>query len=117
MPILKLWKQEEKITLDDLCLKDITDDTKTSWINKDSFIQEQFRIDDEVYMVQNDLFFQASKLFTTETIHAMWIKHGKNHIIVIPSRSYVFWNGRSVDVEKYDVRGGLDLIRTLIKVR
>jgi hypothetical protein len=105
MPILKFWKKEENIVLDKLRMEDITEDQRTSLVNKSSFMNHKYRIDDNVYMALNDMFFKMSKLFnrTQIPINAMLIRNNNAKIIIVPSRSYVFWNGKSVEPEKYNI--------------
>lgn len=105
MPILKFWKKKGKITLDKLRMENITHDNRTALINKQSFIQDQYKIAENVFIAVNNTFFKMAKIFNKDPkpISAMLIEEGKNAIIIVPERSYVFWNGCSVEPEKYSV--------------
>lgn len=105
MPILKFWKRDGNIVLDKLRLEDISSDKRTELINKKSFLQDRFKIDEGVYMALNDMFFKMSKIFNKSLtpISAMLITDSNIKIIIVPSRSYVFWNGKSVEPAEYSI--------------
>lgn len=105
MPILKFWEKNGKIILDKLRMENITHDKRTALINKASFTQEQYKIGEGVYIAVNDTFFKMAKIFNKETrpISAMLIEDKNNSIVIVPERSYVFWNGCSIEPEKYSV--------------
>jgi len=106
MPILKLWFRDDKIVLDKLNIEDITSDPRTNLLDKKSFIKDEFKIDKNIYLAQNDLAFKLSKFFVKTDVHAILFKEDENHIIIVPSKSYVFWNGRSVDANEYSILPG-----------
>jgi hypothetical protein len=105
MPILKFSTNENGIILDGFRIEDITHDKRTSMLNKQEFIRDEYKIDKNVYLALNDIFFKMAKIFnpTAGSINAMTIKEGNDHIIIVPSRSYVFWNGRSVEPVEYKI--------------
>ena len=105
MPILKFWNKDGQIVLDKLRMEDISQDKRTALINKQSFIQDKYKIDNGVYLALNDIFFKMSKMFNKSAIpiNAMLINDGETHIIIVPSRSYVFWNGKSVEPSVYEL--------------
>lgn len=86
-------------------MENITNDKRTSLLDRSSFINETYKIDDHVYMVKNDLFFKMSKILNTSRIiiDAMLILENNIYIIIVPVRSYVFWNGRSIEPLKYNI--------------
>jgi hypothetical protein len=116
MPILKFSITENRITLDGFRMEDITHDKRTSMINKRGFLKEEYKIDDNVYLALNDMFFKMAKFFdkSETTINAMMIKEENNYIIIVPSRSYVFWKGRSVEPAEYKImQSEVDIMKLL----
>jgi len=105
MPILKFRKNGENVLLEKLRMEDITKDNRTALLDRSAFMCPKYKIDDNVYIAKNDLFFKMSKLLNTtrNIIDAMLIREDDSCIIIVPGRSYVFWNGRSVEPEKYHV--------------
>jgi len=103
MVILKFWNEGE-IRLDDYVLVNITEDKRTSLLNKNSFLEDKYRIDKDVYMVKNDLFFTMSKILAPkEKIDSMILYHSNSSILIIPTKSHAFWNGKPVEPEKYKI--------------
>lgn len=104
MPVLKFWKKEE-IVLDTYRMENITKDDRTSKLNMASFMLDKYIIDKDVFMVINDFFFSMAKILNKgPEIHAMLIEKDGKNIIVIPSKSYVFWNGKSIEPLKYELK-------------
>lgn len=104
MPILKFWTKDETIILDNLTLIDITSDPRTKNLRKESFILDNYKIDENVFMVINDFFFSMAKILNKgPEIHAMLVRDKDNKIIIIPSKSYIFWNGKSIEPNKYEI--------------
>jgi hypothetical protein len=105
MPVLKFWERDGTIVLDQLRLEDITADKRTALVNRESFIRDEFQVADKVYMAISDIFFKMSKIFNKQKapISAMLIKDRESTIVIVPSRSYVFWNGKSVEPIEYRI--------------
>lgn len=103
MPILKFWNRDGKITLDKLVLQDISNDKRTALIPTHDFLNTKYKIDDNVYCVVCDTFFRMAKVLSATPIHAMLITNGVNSIIIVPNKSYVFWNGHSVNPYEYQI--------------
>jgi hypothetical protein len=118
MPILKFTFDNSKISLEKFRMEDITEDKRTQMLDKKSFLKKEYHIEHNVYMVVNDMFFKMSKFFnkTSTDIDAMLIKDEKNYIIIVPSRSYVFWNGRSVEPSEYKILDSEINIMKLLKI-
>lgn len=120
MPILKFSHMNGEVVLNKLRMEDITHDKRTALINKESFLQERFKIDEGIYLALNDLFFKMSNLFNKSRvpISAMLIQENNYRIIIVPSRSYVFWNGRSVEPAEYQLlQSEHDIQRQLVKCK
>jgi hypothetical protein len=104
MPILKFWTKDDTIVLDNFRLEDITNDPRTKNLRKETFMLDKYKIFGEVYMVINDFFFSMAKLLNKgPEIHAMMVKVNDKFIVIIPSKSYVFLNGHSVEPLKYEI--------------
>lgn len=104
MPILKFWTKDGLITLDNLRLEDISSDNRTKNLRKESFMLDKYKIDSNTFMVINDFFFSMAKILNKgPEIHAMMLCESDNKIIIIPSKSYVFWNGRSIEPNMYEI--------------
>uniref|UniRef100_A0A6C0EKE9 Uncharacterized protein n=1 Tax=viral metagenome TaxID=1070528 RepID=A0A6C0EKE9_9ZZZZ len=117
MPILKFWFRNDQVVLDNYRLENITSDRRTQLLDKKSFMQDHYRIGNKVYMVLNDLFFKMSKIFNRNKtpISAMLIEEDGSHIIIVPSRSYVFYEGRSVEPCEYHIFRPENEIRQLLR--
>ena len=117
MPILKFNLTDQGINLEGFCIEDITADKRTFLLNKKAFISNEYKIDTNVYLVLNDMFFKMAKFFDkSKTINAMLIREESNYIIIVPSRSYVFWKGRSVEPVEYKILQNEADIINLLKV-
>lgn len=103
MPILKFTFNENKIQSEKFQIEDITEDKRTQLLDKKSFLKKEYNIENNIYMVVNDMFFKVSKYINNTDVDCMLIKDGENHIIIVPSKSYVFWNGKSVEPSEYKV--------------
>ena len=118
MPILKFNATEQGIILEGFRMEDITTDRRTFLLNKKAFISNEYKIDSNVYLVLNDMFFKMAKIFDKSKIpiNAMLIRDGTNYIIIVPSRSYVFWKGKSVEPVEYKILQNESDIIKLLKV-
>jgi hypothetical protein len=116
MPVLKFDFKDGEISLEKYRLVDISNDTKTKMIDKQSFYKDNFKIHDNVFMVINDMFFQVSKIFdkSLEQISCMMLRDEDKYILIIPSRSYVFWNKRSVEPNEYKLNYSFGNIMKLL---
>ena len=105
MPILKFRKKSGEVLLEKLRIEDITEDKRTAFLDRAAFMSDRYKIAEGVYIAKNDLFFKMAKMLnTTRTrIDAMMIKDNASRILIVPCKSYVFWNGRSVEPERYTV--------------
>lgn len=117
MPILKFTKKESDVLLDKLRMEDITEDRRTALMDKSAFLRPKYKIDENVYMATNDVFFRMAKIFNgvfNKSIDAMLIREGENTIIIVPSKSYVFWNGKCVQPEQYTILQSEESITKLV---
>lgn len=99
-------------------LEDITNDNRTKFVNKNALLQKKYRIAPNKYLAQNEIFFNMAKVLNKEKkeINAMVIREGADTITIVPPKSYVFWNGLSVEAEKYEVLGNVgEIIKQLMK--
>ena len=118
MPILKFEQNNNKITLHNMKLEDISEDGRTKLINKQHFMNDKYKVRDNVYIAENNLFFKMARILNKNAtpIDAMLIREGKASIIIVPSRSYVFWNGSSVDIREYSILQSESNIRQKLAV-
>ena len=106
MPILKFKSSSPGvITLDKLRMENITNDKRTSMLNRSQFLCNKYRIAENIYMARNDLFFNLAKTLDTsrKPMDAMMVCEKGYSIVFVPKKSYVFLNGRSVQPENYEV--------------
>jgi len=116
MPILKFSVNDSGIVLDGLRVEDITNDKRTGMLNKKSFLRDEYKIDSNVYLALNDMFFKMANIFNKSStpISAMTIRDENNYIIIVPSRSYVFWKGKSVEPAEYKIlQNEFDIMKLL----
>ena len=62
MPILKFSKKGDEVVLEKLRMEDITEDKRTSFLDRAAFMSPKYRVADGVYMAKNDLFFKMAKM-------------------------------------------------------
>lgn len=106
MPILKFTiTDKDEIVLEKFRIEDISNDSRTHLLDKKTFLKPEYKIDENIYLVLNDMFFKMSKFFNKSNIpiDAMLIKYENKSIIIVPSRSYIFWKGRSVEPLEYKI--------------
>lgn len=105
MPILKFHKKNNCVVLEKLRMEDITNDKRTSLLSRTSFICQRYKVDSNVYIAKNDMFFKMARVLNRQAkpIDAMIISENNVNIIIVPCRSYVFWNGRSIEPEEYSI--------------
>lgn len=101
MTIFKFWKKNNSVVLDNLIIEDITEDKRSIFIPKSSFLDDIYKIDDLIYMCTNDMFFKLGKMFSKNTYDCILFTTEGKSVYVFPSRSYVFWNGKSVTPKQY----------------
>jgi hypothetical protein len=114
MPVLK-FTYDGEIKLDKYKVVDITEDKRTALIDKQSFYNMKFKVEKDVYLAMNDMFFTLSKMFNNDIIDAMLLRDGDKKILIVPSRSYVFWNGKSVDPAEYTISQSIGDILKLLR--
>jgi hypothetical protein len=105
MPILKFWIKEGVVNLDNFRMENISKDPRTLLLKKDSFMDPVYKVEENVYMVINDLFFSMAKIMNKgPEIHAMLLEVENKKIIIISSNNYVFWNGKSIEPKHYEIK-------------
>lgn len=81
---------------------DITTDPRSQLIPKDLFLDNRFNIGNDVYLLRNSLMIKLAKLKGESSIESLYILHKNKHIIIVDDKAYVFWEGRSVEPEKFN---------------
>lgn len=103
MTVLKFWKKNSDIFLDDLFMKDITKDSRTALLNKQSMMTKKYKISDGVYMIKCDFFMKMARLLNKQLIYASLIRVDDEFIIIVRPGDYVFFDGHSVEPEDYNI--------------
>lgn len=106
MPVLKFQCNNDDIALDKLHMEDITKDKRSTFIDFKGMTLSRYQIQDNIYMVKNQMFFDMAKVLNTsrKIIDAMLVqKDGKQLVIVPEKNAYVFWNGKNLEPEKYTI--------------
>lgn len=117
MPILKFWKKGDDVILDNFRLEDISTDTRCKYIDKTIFTSQKYKVDSNTYMVSNDVFFKLSKFLnkTTVPINSMLLKDKNINIIFVPKKSYVFFDGKSINPKEWEISHNIgDLLKILL---
>ena len=104
MPVLNFTYDEKTVVLEKLILKDATGDSRLSLLKLEDFAIPKFQIHENVFMIINDTAFNMAKFFDKEAkkYSAIMARYNEKILIVIPSRSYVFWNGKSIEPNNYE---------------
>jgi hypothetical protein len=118
MPILKFIFKENKVILDGLNIENITRDNRTKFIDTEKFINKQYQVENNVYIVVFDIMFKLAKIIDKNSkINAMLLNKNDNHIIFVPSGSYVFWQGKSIEPNEYKFTENILDVMKLITVK
>jgi hypothetical protein len=104
MPIVKIWKQGEKIIVDNgLLMKDITNDKRTKLLNIDSMKEKEFGVDACVYILNCPTFTNMAQKLNKQHISLFIIRDECDIILIVNPKDYIFYDGRSVDPEEYNL--------------
>lgn len=103
--ILKFGSKDGTVVLnsDKAEMIDITNDLRTKLLNKNDFLKHEYKADDNVYFVQQPFFIRMAQMKNRPSIEALYINYKDNHIIIVNKKSYVFYNGKSIDPGSYDI--------------
>lgn len=103
--LLKFWNRDGEIILDSKRgeMIDITSDRRTKMLNKREMTEDRFKIDEGVYFLRKPFFVQMGKKQNRESIEALLIHYEGKKIIITGNGAHVFYNGKALDVEDYDV--------------
>ena len=100
MHIIQLWKQMDGISITEGVLKEITHDHRTKLMPKKMFINDRYKIDNDVFITYSSMIMQiANKV--DNNIDALYYKHDKYHIVIVPSKSYIFYNGKPIEPNEF----------------
>lgn len=103
MAIFKFWlSTDKKVTLDKLIIEDITTDSRSKFIPVDGLISDKYKVADGYFMVVNDMFYKLGKMLSTKKYDCLQLVTPiGDTIFILPSRGYVFWNGKSIEPSKH----------------
>ena len=111
--ILKFRYKDSVVSLDKWNLEDISNDIRTKAADKSRGFVNDYNVDKNAYMVCSDTAFKLAKFFSSKPVpDAMLIREGEKSLIIVPLRSLVFWNGKSIEPSEY--KTGIDE-QTLLK--
>ncbi len=111
MPILKFWNKSGKISLTDSGIDkigefvNITHNPNAKLMPKDSFLSSSYRIaNTNVFITKSDLILNlAIKNHPHPHIAALYCEYKNCHIIIVPKKSYCFYEGNSVEPTEFSV--------------
>lgn len=102
MPLLKFSMKGQTISLEKGELVEITHDKRSDRLPKNSFLREEFKVAERVYIAENSL-IMSKAVKERPTATALYCYHNECHIIIVAPRSYVFFDGRSVEIAKFSL--------------
>lgn len=82
---------------------DITTDLRTKLLDKNEMTSDKFKIDSNVYFIKKPLFIKLAKAQNRPTIDALKIFFENKIIIITGEKSYVFYNGKAINVAEYEI--------------
>lgn len=82
---------------------DITTDLRTKLLDKNEMTSDKFKIDSNVYFIKKPLFIKLAKAQNRPTIDALKILFENKIIIITGEKSYVFYNGKAINVAEYEI--------------
>lgn len=82
---------------------DITSDLRTKLLDKNEMTSDKFKIDSNVYFIKKPLFIKLAKAQNRPSIDALKILFEKKIIIITGEKSYVFYNGKAINVAEYEI--------------
>jgi len=81
---------------------DMSDDPRSGLIPKALFASDQYKVEEGVHFVRQGFFIKMANLKGLSTsIEALYCTYEGKHIVIVNSRVYVFFNGKSVEPEEY----------------
>lgn len=115
MPVLQIWKKKGEVTMLKGYLKPIDDDPRTRLMPKNAFIDNQYLIGKNVYMTKSDIIIKMAR-DDDATVDALYCTHDGKDIVIMPKKSYVFFNGRSVEPKEFSVRSVISSLGFVKKI-
>lgn len=82
---------------------DITTDLRTKLLDKNEMTSDKFKIDSNIYFIKKPLFIKLAKAQNRPSIDALKILFGNKIIIITGEKSYVFYNGKAINVAEYEI--------------
>ena len=82
---------------------DITSDLRTKLLDKNEMTSDKFKIDSNVYFIKKPLFIKLAKAQNRPTIDALKILFENKIIIITGEKSYVYYNGKAINVAEYEI--------------
>jgi len=115
--IYKFSKEKNKIViLETYEIVDISNDMRTKMLNKEILTSKLYKIDKNLYFVRQEFFIYMANLIDKPNAKSLYIKYedGKE-VVITDDSSHIFYNGKSIEPEKYKLPISKDTIKKLIK--
>lgn len=102
MPVLQFWNKNDSITLLKGVLKNITDEPRAKIMPRDSFISSTYQIEKGLFIAKSSMIMKLVSL-QDKSIDALYFYYKDSHVIIVPSKTYIFYNGKSVEPATFSV--------------
>jgi len=83
---------------------DITRDFRTRLLPKGNFITDRYKVDSDVFFVRKPFFITMAKKNKKPNAEALYLFYKNRHVIIVGSGSYIFYEGRSIEPDDYDLQ-------------
>jgi ABC-type sulfate transport system substrate-binding protein len=118
MPVLKFDNDYNNdnilFTSTDHKMLDITNDPRSKLLPKNDIINNSYKIDTNVYIAKNNFFIEKAQYFHGKNIAVLYMKYKTSHLIVVGNNAYVYYNGKSISVNDYNIGIDMSLLDSLI---
>jgi hypothetical protein len=115
--IYKYWKEKNNIVnLEKYEMVDISNDLRTKMLNKEILTSKLYKIEKNLFFVRQEFFIYMGNLCDQPNAKSLYIKYedGKE-VVITDDTSHIFYNGKSIEPEKYKLPISKDMIKKMIK--
>jgi len=102
--LLKFYSDKDNVVLDsnNYDMIDITKDFRTKMLDKDSMINKQFYIENNIYILKQQFFINMAKIQNRKSIEALMIRYNDKIIIIVGEKSVLYLNGKPIYAYNYN---------------
>lgn len=93
---------------------DITNDPRSKLFPKNDLLNGSYKIDKNVYIAKNNFFIEKAQCFHGKNILVLYMKYKTSHLVVVGDNAYVYYNGKSISVNDYNINIDFSLLESLI---